>query len=79
MFSPMHPQSQQRFVDPEFPPCDKSLYEDQRRPARQWQVACWVRPRDVYDPFSDSKTKWSVLRNDPDPGDIAQGVLGNCW
>lgn len=52
---------------------------DVRRPAREWQVSGWLRPRDVVDPFSNRKTSWSVLRTDPDPGDIAQGVLGNCW
>lgn len=40
--------------------------------------AIWLRPRQFRTRSGDSKLSWTVFR-DPKPGDISQGISGNCW
>lgn len=78
-----HTQHGEPFTDPEFPPTDKSLYIDPKKPVSKWQVGKWERPRQLRGPFGSGPfgsgtTKWTVVR-EPRPDNVAQGELGNCW
>ncbi|GJQ83157.1 sol [Trypoxylus dichotomus] len=68
----------QSYVDESFPPAPSSLYyyptENKDAP-----VVKWKRLRDIcFEDDPDKDLPWAVFRR-PQPSDISQGVLGNCW
>lgn len=63
------------FEDPEFLPDDNSLYKDPTNPpdyAKDAPFVEWKRPQEIA-----SKPQFVV--DDMTPGDIIQGVVGDCW
>ena len=62
------------FVDDSFPPCGKSLTFNGAGCAK---VHRWLRPQEIGGSDFNS-TRWKVFRN-PQPSDIIQGSLGDCW
>ncbi|KAL5005458.1 hypothetical protein ScPMuIL_018914 [Solemya velum] len=70
-YSKLKKESQSRghlFIDPEFPPDDKSLFYT---PGKVGQVV-WKRPKDI---CTDPK----LFVGGASSGDVTQGRLGNCW
>lgn len=78
------------FVDDSFRPGPAALYTNGRtwssqdvaerrgRPA----VTKWLRPAEVArsgSAFDVYNQPWCVFRGDPQPGDVRQGALGDCW
>jgi len=62
------------FIDPSFPPNDSSIYDTtNNEPYPLDQVAVWKRPHE----FMYGRPHLFV--DNPDPNDINQGALGNCW
>ena len=62
------------FVDPVFPPNDTSIYDsstEETYPLSEKPV--WKRPVE----FMYGRPQ--LFENDPDPNDIRQGAIGNCW
>lgn len=62
------------FIDPSFPPDDSSIYDttnDEEYPLEE--VSVWKRPHE----FMYGRPK--LFLDNPDPNDIIQGSLGNCW
>lgn len=69
-------QNKECFVDDSFPPIAKSL-RNNNEGYKALPFVQWRRPQEIYD--SDyNRVPWTVYRN-PDPSDILQGYLGNCW
>ena len=68
------------FVDPSFPPCDKSLYIKNKtlHPKLKDNTVVWLRPDYIRTHQSEKNIKWSVY-NEPKFSDIKQGLLGDCW
>lgn len=62
------------FIDPSFPPNDHSIYDPHTESEYPLdEKAVWKRPHE----FMHGKPK--LFENDPDPNDIRQGAIGNCW
>ena len=69
-------QNKENFVDDSFIPSDKSLYIKGNSKKDEVQ---WLRPVEITSQYySEKNIPWKVLRT-PQPSDISQGVLGNCW
>ncbi|KAG5890796.1 hypothetical protein JTB14_007190 [Gonioctena quinquepunctata] len=68
----------QSYLDDDFPPMPSSLYYN---PAEMKETTThtvkWKRLRDIV-VGEDRDLIWAVFRR-PQPSDISQGVLGNCW
>lgn len=64
----------ENFVDDQFPPCDASVGKYHLRHVDQWLRITDIIP----DSHEEKKLKWTVF-SDPQPNDIEQGALGNCW
>ena len=68
--------SKKSFIDGSFPHSDESIGDIEELEGNRYKII-WLRPKDI-------KTKdgedipWTVLNN-PQPTDIEQGSLGNCW
>jgi len=77
---PQYTQHGEPFTDPDFPPTNKSLYIDAKKPISKWhsKVGKWERPLQARSPYGSGMTKWTVVR-EPRPDNVAQGELGNCW
>lgn len=71
------------FVDSEFPPSRSSLgdLDAGRSQHRQSRVAAidWARAQDLDGRRSRQGLAWHVFNGDPRPGDVSQGMLGDCW
>ncbi|CAG9837189.1 unnamed protein product [Diabrotica balteata] len=66
----------QSYLDDEFPPMPSSLYYNPSE-IKDSHAVKWKRLRDIV--VDDEKDlPWAVFRK-PQPSDISQGVLGNCW
>lgn len=63
----------ENFIDPDFPPVDKSVYDTSTEEYPYKQVIHWRRPCD----FMEGEI--SIFEDDVDPNDINQGELANCW
>ncbi|KAE9549281.1 hypothetical protein FO519_007503 [Halicephalobus sp. NKZ332] len=66
----------QSFVDENFPHSVASL-GDITRMGKELHEIVWIRPKNVRN-RRGMKMEWTVF-NDPQPTDIEQGNLGNCW
>ena len=72
------------FVDPDFPPCDKSIYldgrawkEDKNRALQiEGSIPTWSRPNKI---VCSVHRSFDVFRGEVRPSDILQGMLGDCW
>ncbi|RUS85469.1 hypothetical protein EGW08_006745 [Elysia chlorotica] len=64
------------FVDDQFPPAPKSLFQDPKVPFCEHQI-WWRRPHQIIS-RTEMNLPWVVCRT-PLPEDISQGTLGNCW
>jgi hypothetical protein len=71
-----------KFVDPEFPPLDSSLYKQNTTSAMMGQKSSasskhppveWKRA------YEFLGTDYQVFSGAIEPGDIRQGALGDCW
>uniref|UniRef100_A0A914BXI1 Calpain-15 n=1 Tax=Acrobeloides nanus TaxID=290746 RepID=A0A914BXI1_9BILA len=69
-------QYKQSFLDDGFPHSNRSIGDFSSLENKNMKIV-WLRPQQIYtkDGFS---YKWTVFNN-PQPTDIEQGVLGNCW
>lgn len=71
----------QSYLDEDFPPMPSSLYynpaEMKAVEVKDSHVVKWKRLRDIV-VDEDKELTWAVFRK-PQPSDISQGVLGNCW
>ncbi len=69
------------FIDIEFPPCEDSLYRLQNRedekPVSKRPALIWKRPPHFFK--SESGERDFRLFDTIEPGDIKQGLLGDCW
>eukprot|EP01119_Soliformovum_irregulare_P001002 TRINITY_DN1074_c0_g1_i3.p1 TRINITY_DN1074_c0_g1~~TRINITY_DN1074_c0_g1_i3.p1 ORF type:complete len:597 (+),score=144.14 TRINITY_DN1074_c0_g1_i3:93-1883(+) len=67
-------QHNDKFTDPDFPPTSKSLFFEEHRPPASWPPIArnWSRVTAL------SKNA-RMLVNGVEPGDVIQGVLGDCW
>nr|CAH7745419.1 unnamed protein product [Callosobruchus chinensis] len=69
----------QNYFDDDFPPMPSSLYYNpvEMKDMKDAHVVKWKRVREiVVEDYKD--LPWAVFRK-PQPSDISQGVLGNCW
>ncbi|KAJ8952409.1 hypothetical protein NQ318_014501 [Aromia moschata] len=66
----------QSYVDDDFPPMPTSLYYNPSE-MKDSHTVKWKRLRDIV-VEEDKDLSWAVFRR-PQPSDISQGVLGNCW
>ncbi|CAG9859279.1 unnamed protein product [Phyllotreta striolata] len=66
----------QSYLDEDFPPMPSSLYYNPAE-MKDSHVVKWKRLRDIV-VEEDKDLMWAVFRK-PQPSDISQGVLGNCW
>lgn len=69
-------ENQQNFVDDAFPHSPKSIGSMALLERHDLPIA-WLRPHQIVTRDGRS-SRWSVF-NDPQPTDIEQGALGNCW
>ncbi|CAF3630403.1 unnamed protein product [Rotaria sp. Silwood1] len=60
------------FVDDQFIPSFRSVGDE------NLQVSQWLRMGDIVSMETNQNETWSVMLN-PQPNDIQQGYLGNCW
>jgi len=63
------------FEDPDFPASDVSLYKDPTNPpeyAKDVPIVDWKRPHEI-------ATNPQLVVDGMTPGDIMQGILGDCW
>lgn len=69
---------QQTFVDDGFPHSSRSIGDmnDLERRGRNLDIV-WLRPQQIVT-RDGMRYPWSVF-NDPQPTDIEQGHVGNCW
>jgi len=106
-----HRATGEAFVDAEFPPTDRSLFDPQKPPPwtcshcncssnppttntcqrcdTQWlRASQWLRSVSIKLDTNKSWSRWAggadrspwvVFRGEPDPCDIKQGALGDCW
>ncbi|XP_060530957.1 calpain-D-like [Cylas formicarius] len=66
----------QSYIDDDFPPMQSSLYYNPSE-VKEGHTVKWRRLRDII--VEENKDlPWAVFRT-PQPSDISQGVLGNCW
>ncbi|KAK6145065.1 hypothetical protein DH2020_021885 [Rehmannia glutinosa] len=67
------------FTDQEFPPNDRSLFVDPDNPPSKLQVVSqWMRPTEIV----EEKRLHSgpcLFSGTPNPSDVCQGRLGDCW
>jgi hypothetical protein len=72
-----------KFIDDGFPPCDKSLFSDEKSKekilGRKIRAIQWLHPEQIRVRSEDSNYKWTVYLKNPSFHDIKQGHLGNCW
>ena len=64
------------FGDSEFPANDQSLYNDPSNPpeyAMDMPTVEWKRPQEI------APEEPLMSRDEMSPGDIKQGILGDCW
>lgn len=66
----------QSYVDETFPPSPTSLYYNPAE-VKDTHTVKWRRLKDII-VDEDEDLSWAVFRT-PQPSDISQGVLGNCW
>nr|XP_023014057.1 calpain-D-like [Leptinotarsa decemlineata] len=66
----------QSYLDDDFPPMPSSLYYNPVE-MKDSHTVKWKRLRDIV-VEEDKDLIWAVFRR-PQPSDISQGVLGNCW
>nr|CAI5835043.1 unnamed protein product [Callosobruchus analis] len=69
----------QNYFDDDFPPMPSSLYYNpiEMKDIKDAHIVKWKRVREiVVEDYKD--LPWAVFRR-PQPSDISQGVLGNCW
>ena len=64
--------SLKHFVDPEFPPCDASLYDVTEKNPYSFDIV-WRRPHEIW------AGKTIKVFDSIDPNDVSQGHLGDCW
>jgi calpain-15 len=65
-------QNRINFVDDQFPPAARSIGNENK------SVSRWLRIGDVVCREKKKKTAWMIMLN-PQPNDIEQGHLGDCW
>ncbi|KAI6658518.1 hypothetical protein LOD99_15318 [Oopsacas minuta] len=66
------------FIDPSFFPSPRSLFINPKTQDKdKLRKITWLRPGDIRTK-SCRKAKWTVF-NHPNPADVYQGGLGNCW
>ena len=72
-----------KFIDDGFPPCDKSLFSDEKTKekilGRKIRAIQWLHPEQIRVRNEDTSFKWTVYLKNPTFHDIKQGHLGNCW
>lgn len=56
---------------------NRNELEDEKT-LRLIKKSIWIRPRQMRVRSSEQKLDWTVFRK-PKPGDISQGISGNCW
>lgn len=64
-----------KYGDSDFPPNDASLYKDPTNPpdyAKETPVVEWRRPEEISD-------EPCMIKDGTSPGDVKQGMLGDCW
>ncbi|KAJ8922525.1 hypothetical protein NQ315_007555 [Exocentrus adspersus] len=66
----------QSYIDDDFPPMPTSLYYNPSE-VKDSHTVKWKRLKDIV-VEEDKDLPWAVFRR-PQPSDISQGVLGNCW
>ncbi|XP_050307838.1 calpain-D-like [Anthonomus grandis grandis] len=67
----------QSYVDDDFPPMPTSLYYNPSDNKDAYSIK-WRRLKDIVVEEMEIDLPWAVFRM-PQPSDISQGVLGNCW
>lgn len=66
------------YGDPDFPADNGSLYKDPENPpdyALDMPPVEWKRPHEIAPEGTEAK----MCRDSATPGDIRQGILGDCW
>ena len=66
------------WADPEFPADDTSLYIDPLNPpdyAESSPNVLWLRPQEIY----TGQDEPLMMKDGLKPGDVKQGMLGDCW
>ncbi|KAJ1405412.1 Peptidase C2, calpain, catalytic domain [Sesbania bispinosa] len=67
------------FTDQEFPPNDHSLFVDPENPPAKLQVVSeWLRPGEIARQ-NNSDCRPCLFSGSPNPSDVCQGQLGDCW
>ncbi|KAF3782219.1 Calpain-type cysteine protease [Nymphaea thermarum] len=67
------------FTDQEFPPSNQSLFVDPESPPSKLQVVSeWMRPKDLVKESCRDFTP-CLFSGPPNPSDVCQGRLGDCW
>eukprot|EP01116_Phalansterium_solitarium_P019829 TRINITY_DN5681_c1_g1_i4.p1 TRINITY_DN5681_c1_g1~~TRINITY_DN5681_c1_g1_i4.p1 ORF type:complete len:475 (+),score=198.79 TRINITY_DN5681_c1_g1_i4:110-1534(+) len=64
--------SGERWTDPDFPPNDTSLYNNPAKKPHWPKIDAWKR-------VTDFAPEPKMFLDGTDPGDVIQGVLGDCW
>ncbi|XP_066254122.1 calpain-D-like [Euwallacea similis] len=67
----------QSYIDDDFPPMPISLYYNPDENKDAFSIK-WRRLKDILVDEKERDLPWAVFRT-PQPSDISQGVLGNCW
>ncbi|GAB4835104.1 Calpain-type cysteine protease dek1 [Ancistrocladus abbreviatus] len=67
------------FTDQDFPPNNQSLYVDPENPPLKLQVVSeWKRPTEIVKESHVDSTPCLIFGS-PNPSDVCQGRLGDCW
>ncbi|KAK7369224.1 hypothetical protein VNO80_11259 [Phaseolus coccineus] len=75
----LYARGETQFTDQEFPPNDHSLFVDPANPPAKLQVVSgWLRPNDIARQ-NHFDCRQCLFSGSPNPSDVCQGRLGDCW
>ncbi|XP_027916501.1 calpain-type cysteine protease DEK1 isoform X1 [Vigna unguiculata] len=75
----LYARGETQFTDQEFPPSDHSLFVDPSNPPAKLQVVSeWSRPNEIARQNHFDRRQ-CLFSGAPNPSDVCQGRLGDCW